>query len=97
MSQCQLVMLPQVVDQVFNARIMSNNLKVGVEIEKGEEDGLFTEESVCKAVRTVMEADSEVGREVRANHAKLRDLLSSEDSESSYIDGFCQNLQDLVG
>ncbi|KAM4103963.1 hypothetical protein ACJW30_06G119000 [Castanea mollissima] len=97
MSQCQLVILPQVVDQVFNARIMSKNLKVGVEIEKGEEDGLLTKESVCKEVRTVMEDDSEVGRDVRANHAKLRDLLSNEDLESSYIDGFCQNLQDLVG
>lgn len=53
---------------------MSKNLKVGVEIEKGEEDGLFTKESVCKAVRAVMEDDSEVGREVRANHAKLRAL-----------------------
>ena len=63
---------------------MSNNLKVGVEVEKGE-DGLFTKESVCKAVNKVMEVDSEVGREVRANHAKLRELLSSEDLESSYM------------
>lgn len=97
MNQCQLVLLPHAGDQFFNARIMSNNLKVGVEIEKGEEDGLFTKESICKAVRTVMEDDNEVGREVKANHAKLRDLLSSEYLESSYIDSFCQNLQDLVG
>ncbi|KAM3745335.1 hypothetical protein ACB098_06G118500 [Castanea mollissima] len=81
----------------FNARMMSNILKVGVEVEKGEEDGLFTKESVCKAVKIVMEVDSEVGREVRANHAKLRELLSIEDLESSYIDGFCQNLKNLVG
>ncbi|KAK4577703.1 hypothetical protein RGQ29_027996 [Quercus rubra] len=68
MNQCQLVLLPHVGDQILNARMMSNNLKVGVEVE-----------------------------EVRANHAKLRELLSSEDLESSYIDGFCQNLKDLVG
>ncbi|KAK7826625.1 udp-glycosyltransferase 79b30 [Quercus suber] len=91
---CQLVLLPHVGDQILNARMMSNNLKVGVVVEKGE-DGLFTMESVCKAVNKVMEVDSEVGREVRANHAKLRELLSSEDLESSYIDGFCQNLKDL--
>ena len=97
MNQCQLVLLPHAGDQFFNARIMSNNLKVGVEIEKGEEDGLFTKESICKAVRTVMEDDNKVGRKVRANHAKLRDLLCSEYLESSYIDSFCQNLQDLVG
>lgn len=84
MNPCQLVLLPHAGAQFFNARIMSNNLMVGVEIEKGE-DGLFTKESVCKAVRTVMEDDNEVGREVKANHAKLRDLLSSEYLESSYI------------
>jgi hypothetical protein len=49
-SECQLVMLPQIPDQVINARVMANNWKVGVEIEKGEEDGLFTKGSVCKAV-----------------------------------------------
>jgi UDP:flavonoid glycosyltransferase YjiC (YdhE family) len=95
-SQCQLVMLPQIADQIVNARMMGNSLKVGVEVEKGEEDGLFTKGSVCKAVRTVMEVDSEMGRLVRANHAKLRDLLLSEDLQSSYIDSFCQKLKDLV-
>ena len=52
-NQCQLVLLPHVGDQILNARMMSNNLKVGVEVEKGE-DGLFTKESVCKAVNKVM-------------------------------------------
>jgi hypothetical protein len=44
-----------------------------------------------------MEVDSEVGRLVRANHAKLRDVLLNEDLQSSYIDSFSQKLQDLVG
>lgn len=96
-SHCQLVMLPQISDQITNARMMGNHLKVGIEVEKGEEDGLFTKESVCKAVRAVMEVDSKVGRLVRANHAKLRDLLLNEDLQSSYIDNFCEKLQDLVG
>jgi len=96
-SQCQLVMLPQIGDQIINARMMGNNLMVGVEVEKGEEDGLFTKGSVSKAVRTVMEVDSEVGRLVRANHIKFRDLLLNEDLQSSYIDSFCQKLKDLVG
>ena len=69
---------------------------VGVEIEKGEEDGLFTKESVCKAVKTVMEDETEVGREVRENHAKLRNFLLSDSLESTCVDGFCQQLQDLL-
>ncbi|KAE8075999.1 hypothetical protein FH972_014676 [Carpinus fangiana] len=67
----------------------SGSLLEALRMEKGEEDGLFTRGSVCKAVRTVMGVDSEVGRVVRANHTKLRDLLLSEDLQSSYINSFC--------
>ncbi|KAJ7981540.1 UDP-glycosyltransferase [Quillaja saponaria] len=71
-NRCQLVLLPHIGDHIFNARLMSNNLKVGVEVEKGEEDGLFNNESVCKAVRNVMDDCNEAGREIRANRTKLR-------------------------
>ncbi|KAL7215885.1 hypothetical protein ACSBR1_027935 [Camellia fascicularis] len=33
-NTCQLVLLPNVGDQIINARMMSKNLKVGVEVEK---------------------------------------------------------------
>ncbi|CAK7325035.1 unnamed protein product [Dovyalis caffra] len=96
-NKCQLVLLPHVADHIFQARIMSLHLKVGVEVEKGEEDGLFTKEAVFKAVRTVMDEDSEVGRVVQANRAALRELLSSKSLESSYIDSFNEQLQVLLG
>ncbi len=41
-NDCQLVLLPNFGDQIINARLMGEDLKVGVEVEKGEEDGLFT-------------------------------------------------------
>ncbi|RZB86536.1 UDP-glycosyltransferase 79B30 [Glycine soja] len=42
MNMCQMVLLPQPRgDHVVNARVMGGNLKVGVEVERGEEDGLF--------------------------------------------------------
>ena len=47
-NECQLVMLPQIADQIINARVMGNNLKVGVEVEKGEEDGLFIREAYAR-------------------------------------------------
>ncbi|KAF8411002.1 hypothetical protein HHK36_003541 [Tetracentron sinense] len=96
-SKCQLVLVPNVGDQFIHARIMSTDLKVGVEVEKGEEDGLFTKESVCMAVKSVMDKNSEVGREVRANHAKWKDFLLSKGLESSYFDGFIHKLQALLG
>jgi hypothetical protein len=67
-------------------------LKVGVEVEKGEDDGLFTKESLGKAVKTVMDDENEVGREVRANHDKMRNFLLSNNLESSCVDSFCQKL-----
>ena len=96
MNKCQLVFIPHIGDHIFNARMMTN-LKVGVEVEKGEEDGFFTRDSVCKAVKTVMEESGEVGKEVRENHAKIREMLLKKDFESSYVDNFIENLQKLKG
>ncbi|KAJ6420699.1 hypothetical protein OIU84_028120 [Salix udensis] len=84
-------------DHVFRARMMSMHLKVGVEVEKGEEDGLFTKETVYNAVRTLMEEESEFSREVKTNRAKLREFLSSKTLESSYIDSFNEQIQALLG
>ncbi|PON77526.1 UDP-glucuronosyl/UDP-glucosyltransferase [Parasponia andersonii] len=94
-SHCELVMLPHAGDQIFNARLMGKSLKVGVEVEKGEKDGLFSKESVCKAIRILMDDDSEVGKEIRINRAKLRDVLLRKDLESSYIDDFIHKLMTL--
>ncbi|KAI5412226.1 hypothetical protein KIW84_057045 [Lathyrus oleraceus] len=95
-NTCELVLLPRVgVDHIMNARMMSEKLKVGVEVEKGDEDGLFTKESVCKAVKIVMDDENEVGREVRANHEKMRNFLISNNLESSCVDSFCQKLYDM--
>ncbi|RDX79847.1 Anthocyanidin 3-O-glucoside 2''-O-glucosyltransferase, partial [Mucuna pruriens] len=61
------------------------------------EDGKFTKESVCKAVKTVMDDGSDVAKEVRANHLKLRNLLLAKDLENTYVDSFCHKLQQLLG
>nr|WMX26763.1 UGT79B108 [Codariocalyx motorius] len=93
----QIVALPNFYfDQIIIARMISTSLKVGVEVEKGQEDGLFTKESVCKAVKTVMDDESEVAGEVRANHLKLRNILLTKDLEKTYIDEFCNKLQKLL-
>ncbi|OIV92544.1 hypothetical protein TanjilG_02307 [Lupinus angustifolius] len=96
-NECQLVLLPRLgADHIMNARMMSRKLKVGIEVEKGEEDGLFSKESVCKAVKSVMDDGNEVGRKLRANHTKIRNFLLSNNLESSCLDTFCEKLQDLL-
>ncbi|XP_074321791.1 UDP-glycosyltransferase 79B30-like [Silene latifolia] len=96
-NKCQLVMIPNAVDQFVNARMMSCELRVGVEVEKGEEDGFFTSETVSKAVVTVMDEESQVGREVRTNHTKWREFILKEGVEDSYINSFILSLQHLLG
>ncbi|XP_027347765.1 UDP-glycosyltransferase 79B30-like [Abrus precatorius] len=96
-NECQLVLLPRLgSDFIINARNMSGKLRVGVEVAKGEDDGWFTKESVCKAVKIVMDDENELGREVRANHSKVRNLLLSKNFEPSCVDAFCHSLQDLL-
>ncbi|TXG47490.1 hypothetical protein EZV62_026784 [Acer yangbiense] len=96
MTECQLVLLPNVGDQIIQARLMGGDLKVGVEVEKGEEDGLFTKEGVCRAVMDVMDENSEIGKQVRESHATHREFLLKQGFESSYIDGFVQKLHGLL-
>lgn len=96
-NRCQLVLVPHVGDQIINARMMSVDLRVGVEVAKGEEDGLFRREGVCEAIRCVMDEGSEVGREMRANHDKWRGFLLDKGLEDSYMDGFFERLQSLLG
>ena len=76
--------------------MMGNNLEVGVEVEKGDEDGMYTRESVCKAVSIVMDGENETSKRVRGNHARIRELLLNKDLESSYVDSFCMRLQEIV-
>ncbi|KAK2642083.1 hypothetical protein Ddye_023846 [Dipteronia dyeriana] len=66
---------------------MSGDLKVGVEIEKGQKDGLFTREGVCKAVKAVMFENSEVAKPVREIHGIQRELSMKQGIESSYNNG----------
>ncbi|KAH0694382.1 hypothetical protein KY285_021479 [Solanum tuberosum] len=69
LCDCQLVLLPRPIDHIFNARLMEKQLKVGVEVEKDEND-LFTKENLFKAVKCVMDKDSQIGCLVKKNHMK---------------------------
>ncbi|XP_073157912.1 cyanidin 3-O-galactoside 2''-O-xylosyltransferase FGGT1-like [Henckelia pumila] len=95
-NECQLVLMPHVGDQVINARFMGGDLRVGVEVKKGEEDGMFTKDGVMKSIKLVMEEESEIGKEIRGNHGKWRDFLLTKGLESSYMDDFVGNMRSLL-
>nr|QTU90761.1 flavonoid 3-O-rhamnosyltransferase [Epimedium koreanum] len=96
-SNCQLVLLPMKGDQFLNARLMSRDLKIGVEVPRDPVDGKFTREDVCKAVKSLMvEVDGEVGKEIRGNHAKLRDMLLDKETQSGYLEQVLEELEKLA-
>ncbi|KAL9264309.1 UDP-glycosyltransferase 79B6-like protein [Drosera capensis] len=94
-SKAQLVLVPQLGDQILNTRLMAGELKVAVEVER-EESGWVSKESLCKAIKAVMDEGSAVGSNVRENHAKWREILVSQGFMSGYIDSFIKDLEGLL-
>ncbi|XP_019177828.1 PREDICTED: UDP-glycosyltransferase 79B9-like [Ipomoea nil] len=95
MSDCQLVFVPNILDQSLNTRLMADELRVAVEVER-DEDGWFSKESICKAVKSVMDRDNQIGCLVRENHRKWKEILTRPGFMSDYVDNFIQYLQGLV-
>ncbi|KAM3342027.1 hypothetical protein P3S68_026993 [Capsicum galapagoense] len=95
LCDCQLVFLPRFFDHLLNARLMEHELKVGVEVEK-EENDLFTKENLCKAVKCMMDKDSQIACSMKENHRKWKELLSSPEFMSNYIDNFIHNLHGIL-
>ncbi|KAK6934215.1 UDP-glucuronosyl/UDP-glucosyltransferase [Dillenia turbinata] len=94
MSDCQIVLIPQLGDQILNTRLMAQELKLAVEVDR-EDTGWFSKESVCKAIKSVMDKDSEMGSLVRKNHAKWKQALVSKGIMTEYINRFVQSLEQL--
>ncbi|KAI8025676.1 UDP-glycosyltransferase 79B3 [Camellia lanceoleosa] len=94
MSNTQIVLVPHLLDQILNTRLMVEELKVAVEVAR-DEKGWFSKESLCKAINSVMDEDSEVGGLVKKNHVKWKQTLTSPGFMTSYVDRFIQQLHEL--
>lgn len=88
------VLLPIFVDQGLNARVMVEK-RVGVEVERREEDGYFTRDAVVRAVRLVM--IEEEGEVLRANAKELSTVFGDKARHERYMDNFVQHLKDHRG
>ncbi|KAM4110717.1 hypothetical protein ACJW30_05G013100 [Castanea mollissima] len=95
LSDCQIVCVPFLGDQTVGARLMVEQLKVAVEVER-EANGWISKESISKAIISVMDEDSEISGLVKYNHAKLKEELTSKGMQERYLDTFIQNLQGLM-
>ncbi|KAF3796021.1 Anthocyanidin 3-O-glucosyltransferase [Nymphaea thermarum] len=95
-SGCQVVLLPVKGDQFFNARLMADGLNAGVAVKRRSKDGRFSKEAVSEAVRIVVSDGTLAARKVRANNAKVRQLLLNQSIQDCYIRRFVADLQELV-
>ncbi|XVF18751.1 hypothetical protein REPUB_Repub11eG0050200 [Reevesia pubescens] len=94
-SDCQIVLIPEIGDQILNTRLMVEELKVAVEVEIGK-NRKISRESLCKAIKLVMETDNEMAVLLKRNRSQLKQILSNRDLQEEYINNFIRNLQDLI-
>ncbi|XP_059070413.1 putative UDP-rhamnose:rhamnosyltransferase 1 [Cryptomeria japonica] len=71
------VSLPIHYEQGITARLIDEDLKLGVEVRRNEEDGSFTKEDVAKAVRVVML--EEEGKRIKSNVEEISRVVTNND------------------
>ncbi|XP_022718009.1 UDP-glycosyltransferase 79B6-like [Durio zibethinus] len=94
-SDCQIVLIPEIPDQILNTRLMVEELRIAVEVERGK-NRQIPKESLSKAIKLVMDKDNEMASLLKRNHAKLKQLLSNRDLQEEYINNFIRDLQNLL-
>ncbi|KFK32776.1 hypothetical protein AALP_AA6G287200 [Arabis alpina] len=94
-SDCQIVLVPHLTEQIINARLMTGELEVSVEVAR-EETGWFSKESLCDAIESVMNRGSQLGIRVRKNHTRWRKTLTSPGLINGYVDDLIESLNDLI-
>ncbi|CAH2036263.1 unnamed protein product [Thlaspi arvense] len=94
-SDCQIVFIPTMGDQVLTTRLLSEELEVSVKVQR-EDSGWFSKESLRDAIKSVMDKDSEIGKVVKMNHKKLKETLVSPGFMNGYADKFVESLENIV-
>ncbi|KAL1221902.1 UDP-glycosyltransferase 79B11 [Cardamine amara subsp. amara] len=95
LSDCQIVLLPYLNDQVLNTRLLTEELEVSVEVQR-EATGWFSKENLSGAIMSLMDKDIEIGNHVRRNHTKLKEVLVSPGLLTGYTDKFVDTLENIV-
>ncbi|XP_071708655.1 UDP-glycosyltransferase 91D2-like [Rutidosis leptorrhynchoides] len=85
-----LIMLPFLVDQGLNARMMVDK-QVGIEVQRNEQDGSFTKDSVARSLTSVMANDE--GKIYKVNAMELSQIFSDTKIHKKYVDDFIEYLE----
>uniref|UniRef100_A0A803MBQ1 Glycosyltransferase n=2 Tax=Chenopodium quinoa TaxID=63459 RepID=A0A803MBQ1_CHEQI len=96
LSKSQIVLVPQLADQKLFSKILVEEVKVAVQVERGEDGSWVSKESLCKAVELVMNEESEIGILVKKNHEIWRKKLLDPGYMRGNINSFINDLESLV-
>ncbi|XP_021731291.1 UDP-glycosyltransferase 79B7-like [Chenopodium quinoa] len=96
LSKNQIVLMPQLHEQVLFTKIFTTELKVAVEVDRGEDGIWVSRESLCKAIKSVMDESCEISGLIKKNHEICRQKLGQPGLMSGYFDKFVKDLQALV-
>ena len=75
LKDCQIVLIPRLGDQIINTRLMVEELKVAIEVER-EENRWICKQNLSKSIKLVMDKDNEMAGLLKRNHAKLKKVLT---------------------
>lgn len=96
-NNCQLALLPLKGDQFLNAKLVAEDMKAGVEVNRRDEDGHFGKEDVYEAVKKVMvEVEQEPGKSIRVNHEKWRAFLLDKKIQDKFISDMVAEMKTLA-
>ncbi|KAL5714363.1 hypothetical protein ACHQM5_016336 [Ranunculus cassubicifolius] len=85
-----MILLPLSPPQALNARLLEGK-KIGLEIPRDEQDGLFTSDSVEECLRTAMVGEE--GEELRAKAQEMKMVFGDEERHDRYMDEFDEYLR----
>ncbi|XVE70636.1 hypothetical protein DITRI_Ditri10aG0087300 [Diplodiscus trichospermus] len=80
-------------DQGLNARLFHGK-KVGIEIERNEQDGSFTSDLVAQTIRQVMVEPE--GEAIRANAWAMREIFGNQELSNNYLEGFTRFIEEFA-
>ncbi|XP_078151212.1 anthocyanidin-3-O-glucoside rhamnosyltransferase-like [Carex rostrata] len=95
-ADCQLVMLPQNVDQFLISMMFEYELGIGVEVERNEADGSFRREAISEAIRRVMAEEETQGKKMRQNQKKLKEFLMNKEVQEKFMVELVKSMRDLI-
>ncbi|RLN23108.1 putative UDP-rhamnose:rhamnosyltransferase 1 [Panicum miliaceum] len=87
----KLVLLPLVFDQGLNSRLLVEK-KIGVEVERDEDDGSFAPKDIAAALRSVMVEDE--GEEFGTKVKELSEVFGNEEVNDQCVRDFLRRLSE---